>query len=266
MMFEPMDSPTSDSGPCAGNALVRKLSSLALLSQADLAALALASVHSRWEPAHKDLVYEDCAPSGALVLLEGFACRYRRMADGGRQILSFLLPGDLCDFDRTLPGGSDHAIGALSACNVAWISSANYSELLTSHLAVAAALETAKLMEEAIMRDWLVSLGRRRAPERLARLLCELLDRLQAVGLASANSCDLPLTQIDFGDALGLSPVHISRSLQGLRLAGLLEIVARRLHVVDLPRLHALCEFSSVRARLGNASALEIPAVAFGAA
>ncbi len=117
------------------------------------------------------------------------------------------------------------------------------------------------------MRDWLVSLGRRRAQERLARLFCELLDRLQAVGLAGVDSCDLPLTQVDFADAMGLTTVHINRSLQGLKSEGLVEIVARRLQVLDLPRLHAYCEFSPMRARLGNATAPELSAAAaFGAA
>lgn len=266
MMLERVNSPTSDFGRTVGNAFVRKLSSLALLSQMDLAALAGVCAHSRWEPARKDLVHEDLAPSGALVLLEGFACRYRRLSDGGRQILSFLLPGDLCDLDHNLPSGRDYAIGTLSVCNVAWISSTNYSELLSSHSTVAAALRTAKLLEEAILRDWLVGLGRRHAPERLARLLCELLERAQAVGLASADRCHLPIMQVDFGDATGLSTVHISRSLQALRLAGLLEIVARRLHVIDLPRLHAFCEFSPMRARLGDGFAVEASAITWGAA
>lgn len=248
------------------NAFLRNISGLAFLSERDRAAIAQVSAPMRSLPAHADLVRRDDVPERALILLEGFACRYRYLSDGRRQILAFLLPGDLVDLDCALLGRMDHAIGASTACKIAWVSHEAYERLLSEHPQIASALRLAKLAEEAISRDWLVGLGRRSAAERLAYLFSEFLDRLQAVSLADENSCDLPITQVELSDAAGLSTVHVSRSLQALRSAGLVQVASRRLQVEDLPRLHAFCEFTPRQKTFIKPPAIEFAAATLGVA
>ncbi|MGH1570645.1 Crp/Fnr family transcriptional regulator [Methylobacterium sp. P31] len=135
----------------------------------------------------------------------------------------------------------DHAVGTLAPCRVARIGPEMIELLLERPLV--AALRMSRLVEAAIAREWLMSIGRRSAPERLAHLFCELLVRLQAVGLLSDDGYALPVTQTDLADTTGLTSVHVNRSLQDMRRDGLIELRKRRLRILDLPRLRALAEF-----------------------
>ena len=95
------------------------------------------------------------------------------------------------------------------------------------------------LVLEGAMREWLVNLGTRRAPSRVAHLICGLLVRLRAVGLADFDSFDFPLTQVDLADTLGMSTVHMNRSLQDLRSAQLIELCRNRLTIPNSAKLEA---------------------------
>jgi CRP-like cAMP-binding protein len=117
------------------------------------------------------------------------------------------------------------------------------ADILENYPAVARALRMGTLVDEATLREWLLNVGCRSALERIAHLFCELLLRLRAVGLASENSYELPLTQADLGDTTGLSNVHVNRTLQELRRQGLIELRGRRLTILNLPRLRAIAEF-----------------------
>ncbi|GEP07912.1 Crp/Fnr family transcriptional regulator [Methylobacterium oxalidis] len=225
------------------NPLIRKLDSLASLSDADRAVLETISADTRSVPAHTDLIREGDAPNGVYLILEGMACRYKRRSRGARQIMAYLIPGDFCDLDVAMLKEMDHAIGTLSACEVVQIPLDTIQELLRSHPTITHALRLATLVDEATLREWLVNVGRRSADERIAHLLCELLLRLQAVGCASSDAYAFPLTQVDLADTTGLSSVHVNRSLASLRERGLIEISDQHLRILDLQRLQALAEF-----------------------
>src|SRR3954454_2479551 len=98
-------------------------------------------------------------------------------------------------------------------------------------------------IDAAIQREWTLSLGGRTGIARMAHLLCELNDRLSLVGLVQNNSFEFPLTQVEFGECLGLTSVHVNRTLQELRRMGVLELQNRRISVFDLPALKAIAEF-----------------------
>lgn len=100
-----------------------------------------------------------------------------------------------------------------------------------------------------------MSIGRRSAPERLAHLFCELLVRLQAVGLVGEDGYAMPVTQIDLADTTGLTSVHVNRSLQDMRKEGLIDLRKRRLRILDLPRLRTLAEFDPADLHLAARSA-----------
>ena len=217
--------------------------------------LTVLDLGARTLPSGTDLIREGDRPEGLFVLLDGFACRYKLRENGARQIMSFLLPGDLCDLDGSLLQRMDHGIGTLSTCSVGRLPPEQVREL-QRHPSFGRTLRMAALTEEAIQREWIVNIGRRSAVERLAHLLCELLVRLRAVGLASGNSFDLPITQIDLADTTGMTSVHVNRSLGELRRLGLIERKGKRLTILDLPRLMDVAEFQADYLHLAQQAAV----------
>ncbi|HEV7439927.1 MAG TPA: Crp/Fnr family transcriptional regulator [Methylobacterium sp.] len=227
------------------NPLIRKLEGFGGLSEADRAVLERLSADVRTVDPHVDLIREGEVPDEAVLMVDGFAGRYKLRQTGSRQIMNYLLPGDLCDVDAPYLGRMDHAVGTLSTAAVVRIPRGILGEVIQQHPAIARALRLAKLAEEATAREWLVNLGTRSALERLAHLFCEVLARLEAVGLARQDSCRLPISQIDLADTLGLSNVHVNRVLQELRRQGLLEFHGRNLKILDLGRVRDIAEFST---------------------
>lgn len=236
---------TSCQKASGGNPLIRKLESLTPLSAEDRSLLEQITSRVRSVRARTDLVREGDPPQGVFLIMEGVACRYKLRAQGARQIMAYLLPGDFCDLDVALLTEMDHTIGTLSACQVVQISAETIQDLLINHPTIARALRLTTLVDEATLREWLVNVGRRSAEERVAHLLCELLLRLAAVGRTSEDGYDLPLTQVDLADMTGLTSVHVNRTLKVLREAKLIETTGRRLRILDLPRLQALAEFKA---------------------
>ena len=228
-----------------GNPLIRKLEGFTTLSDADRAVLARISAEPRHVGPRFDLVREGDAPEGVFLVMNGMAVRHKLRATGARQIMAYLVPGDMCDLDVALLSEMDHTISTVSACEVVRLTPDTVADLLANHPQIARGLRKAQLVDEATLREWLVNVGRRFAMERIAHLFCELLLRFQAVGLASDDSCDLPVTQVDLADTTGLTPIHVNRSLKELRQKGLIELRNKRLKILDLPRLRALAEFRS---------------------
>ena len=238
------------------NPLVRKLESFTTLSDADQALLERISAETRMVMPHTDLVREGDKPDGVFLVMEGMACRHKhQVGSTARQITAYLLPGDLCDLDVALLNRMDHTITTLSACRVARIVPETIANILQHHPQIARALRMSTLVDEATLREWLVNVGCRSAIERIAHLFCELLVRLQAVGLVSENNYALPLTQADLADTTGLSTVHVNRSLQELRRQGLIELKNRHLKILNLPRLRAVGEFKADYLHLGDRAA-----------
>ncbi|WP_244472665.1 Crp/Fnr family transcriptional regulator [Methylobacterium sp. Leaf89] len=104
-------------------------------------------------------------------------------------------------------------------------------------------LRRANLVDDAILREWIVNLGSRSAIERIAHLFLELLMRLRAVGLARGDGYDLPVSQLDLADATGLASVHVNRTLQDLKRQGLIELRSRILTIRNVQRLTSLAGF-----------------------
>ena len=216
-----------DQTTASGNPFVRKLEGFTTLSPADRARLEAISAGARIVPPGTDLVREGDAPDGVVLVMDGFASRHKHRANGARQIMAYLIPGDLGDIDAAHLDRMDHTITTLSACKVVRVAPDSVAELMAQP-AIARGLRKSTLVDAATLREWLVNIGCRSAQERIAHLLCELLVRLQAVGLASENSYELPITQIDLADTTGLSNVHVNRSLQALRRQKLLELKSKR--------------------------------------
>ena len=225
------------------NVLTRKLESFAPLPEADKLLLDEVVREAQEVGPREDLIREGDAPTHVNLILEGFACRYKVLADGTRQIMAYLVPGDFCDLHVFILKQMDHTIATLSRCTVVKIPRARILEL-TERPAIARAFWWAALVDEATLREWLVNVGARPAEQRVAHLLCELLVRLRVVGLADGGQYELPLTQQELGDTTGLSNVHVNRVLQHLRREGLITLKDKKLVILDVERLEAFSGFT----------------------
>ena len=225
------------------NAFIRKVRTYATLTSEDEALLLAASADSRRIPARRDLIREGDKPGPVYVMLEGWACRYKLLPDGGRQITAFLIPGDFCDMHVAVLEQMDHSIATLTAARVAMIPRSQMEEIIDSRPMITQAFWRTQLVDEGVLRAWIVSMGRRDAAERVAHLMCELFLRLSVVGLAEETTCALPLTQIVIADALGLTPVHVNRVLRSLRETGAMEIDRGQLIIKDTARLVQIAGF-----------------------
>ncbi|TNC05410.1 Crp/Fnr family transcriptional regulator [Methylobacterium terricola] len=240
---EPIRIPVPQLNQHHRHVLIRKLDRLIPLAEIDASALANLSVGMRQVGPRTDLLHEGDTPDEVILMLDGFAARCKFQPTGKRQILAHLLPGDLCEPDAGYLSRLDFSVCTLSACMVAFISRRALASTLERYPATAHALRLVKLQEEAISREWLVNVGCRSALERMAHLLCELLVRLQAVGFATRDGYGLPITQQDLGDTLGLSNVHVNRTLKVMRDQNLVEWRGRQLKILDLSRLQVIAAF-----------------------
>ena len=168
--------------------------------------------------ARQDLISEGDAPDHVHVVLKGFACRYKLLADGGRQIMAWLVPGDFCDLQVSILGEMDHSIATLTPSTIGFVPRDRLSALAANSPGLTRALWWATLVDESVLGEWLVSMGRRPAAQRIAHMFCEVHRRLEAVGLAPNATFDFPLSQADLADSAGLSAVHVNRVVQQLSL------------------------------------------------
>jgi CRP-like cAMP-binding protein len=155
------------------------------------------------------------------------------MPEGKRQILSFHIPGDMYDAQSFLLDTMDHCVGTITPARVAVISHSKILELTENFPRIARAIWKETLVNAAIFRQWIASVGRRSAYQRIAHLMCELYVKNQAVARVADNQIEWPITQGEMADALGLSLVHVNRTLQELRSADLIRLKAGTLAVLD---------------------------------
>lgn len=225
--------------------LVRKLEAFAPLMPHDAAAIvSLAESRISQCDAGEDIISEGEDPKTIYLVLEGWACRYKTLEDGRRQLLALFIPGDLCDLHVYILSKMDHSIAAITPLKIARIAPGELAELADKHPRVMRALWWESLVTAAIQREWLVSAGQRSAIESLAHLCCEVYMRLQLVGLAERGACAFPLTQANIADALGLTQPHVSRVVRELAATGTATLHRRRLTVHDRAGLQQLAGFN----------------------
>ncbi|MET0598910.1 MAG: Crp/Fnr family transcriptional regulator [Mesorhizobium sp.] len=233
------------------NSLAQKLQSFEKLSEADLAVLENVIAKTRQVDARQDLIEEGDVPTDVLLVLEGFACRYKLLANGRRHIFSYMIAGDFCDLHGFIFRTMDHSVATLTTCTVVDIPRRTVLDLTEHHPRIARGLMWSTLVDQAVLREWLVNMGQRSAVEATAHLLCEMLMRLEIVGLVSNGHYQLPLTQTDLADTLGISIVHTNRSLKALREAGLVEMIDKAVYIPNIEKLKAFSGFTANYLHIG---------------
>lgn len=226
------------------NALVRKLEQRDRLSEREKQALENAISRLRDFETDEDILREGDRPTESSLLLEGFAARYKILSNGRRQISAIHVSGDFVDLHSFLIKTMDHGVLALTRCRFAMVPHATLQTITEEYPHLTRLLWLSTLIDGAIHREWLTAMGRLSASANMAHFICELFLRLKMVGRADGNTIQLPLTQAELGDALGLSTVHVNRVLQELRRDGLIKWQGDSLTILDWNRLAMVGEFT----------------------
>ena len=227
------------------NAFADRLLGHGPLSTDEVAMLTAACRNVREMGPGLHLIREGDCPDPVFVMLEGWACQYKIVPDGGRQIMGFMLPGDFCDIHIAVLEAMDHSVVTLSKAKVALIPQSQMEALVQVRPAITRAFWWANLVDHGVLRAWIVSMGRRKSEERIAHLMCELYIRMRNIGLATDNKCEMPLTQIVLADAVGLTPVHVNRVLQKLRAAEVMDLRSGSLTILDPAKLARIAGFDN---------------------
>jgi CRP-like cAMP-binding protein len=180
------------------------------------------------------------------LLLRGFAFRQKSLRNGARQIISIHIPSEFVDLQNGLLGMADHNVQSLNGSEAAIVPSDAVIEITERHPAIRVAMWIDTMIDASIFREWVVNVERRDARARIAHLLCELVLRLENIGIGDSGRYDFPLTQEQLADATGLTAVHTNRVLQQLRKDGLVQLTARSLTVLDWDRLCEVGEFDEL--------------------
>jgi CRP-like cAMP-binding protein len=208
----------------------------------DKAAIEREMLSSRRYAPREILIREGSPVDRIFVMVEGFACRFKLLADGRRQITALMLPGDLCDTRSFLLPQLDHTVAAISPVEVVVLSAEAVGRLEATR-GLAQALARNSMVHQSISREWMLNIGHRTSFERLTHLLCELFERLSAVRLTRGLSCDIPLTQTEIADALAISSVHVNRTLMEIRRTGLATFQSKHLTIHDYANLRHAANF-----------------------
>jgi CRP-like cAMP-binding protein len=231
--------------PLAAHPLVRKIENITRFELSDVERTTLAALPMQVAnfEAHQDIACEHDRPSRSFAVLSGIVATYKTTRTGGRQTLAYHLAGDMPDFQSLHLEVLDFNLAAATPCRVGFVRHDALRRLFKAHPRLSDVFWRATLIEAAIMREWMLNNGRREAYARMAHLFCELITRLDAVGLAPDRSCALHLTQSELADALGITSVHVNRVLRDLKTAGLITFRGRCLTVHDWEGLTAAAEF-----------------------
>jgi CRP-like cAMP-binding protein len=223
--------------------LIRKLESIAPLSDDERQCLLSLPLAIRKFDADQDIVREGDRPSECCLIVEGFACRYGLTAEGKRQIMSFHITGDIPDLQSIHLSVMDHSLMTITPTTLGFTPHQSVRQLVRQCPRIGDIFWRDTLIDAAVFRKWMMGIGRKSAYARIAHLLCEVLLRMKAVGLTHDYTCELPLTQAEIGDSLGLSNVHVNRSLQELRGDSLITLRGHLLTVHDWNGLKHAAQF-----------------------
>lgn len=194
-------------------------------------------------PAHKTLVRENVQVSESILILDGWLARTKDDPRGVRQVLEVNMAGDFADLHGYTLKHLDHSLVTLSPCVIATATHASLERLFREEPELAKLYWFSTNLDAAIQREWTYSLARRSAEARMANLFCELFLRMDIAGRIENNGFSFPLSQAQLGECLGLTTVHVNRTLQILRRKELIEFDGKRLVILNAAEVRKVAEF-----------------------
>jgi CRP-like cAMP-binding protein len=224
--------------------LVRKLEQHVPLEEQDRRRIIDLPYRLRTAEPSSYLVREGDSPEACAVLVSGFAFRQKLTGDGARQIVALHIPGDAVDFQHLFLDVADHNVQTLTRAEIAWIPRESLLDLARSNARIGYAILVWTLIEASIFREWILNVGRRDSRTRMAHVLCEFAIRLEAQQIADEYHYELPMTQEQLADVLGLTPVHVNRTLQNLEADQLITRSRRQVTIPDWKKLRDVGDFN----------------------
>ena len=233
--------------------MVRKLGYWTTLDEADQAALLALPYKLKTFDALDYMVREGDRPSHSCIVVSGYCFRQKLVADGARQIVSIHMRGDLVDLQNAVLRVADHNVQALVRCEVALVPHEAIRQLAFDRPNVGLAMWYDTLVDGSIFREWIANIGRRDARTRTAHLFCELALRLKVAGLGRQTDYEMPMTQEQLADTLGLTAVHVNRTIKLLESEGLIgRATSRAITIGDGKKLADAGDFDSGYLHLGE--------------
>lgn len=224
--------------------VVDRWSRFASLSDEDRRAIGALPVTERTFERESYLIREGQPTTHCTLLRSGFAYRHKLVRNGARQIISIHIPGEFVDLQNAMFEIADHNVQCLTRVEVLLIRKQALNDIIADRPNVRRVLWLDTLIDASIFREWVVNVGRRNARARIAHLLCELILRIRQTEDILQTSWDIPLTQEQMADAVGLTPVHTNRTLKSLREDGVITFEQRKLRVIDWDKLVKVGEFN----------------------
>ncbi|WKA25894.1 Crp/Fnr family transcriptional regulator [Bradyrhizobium roseum] len=224
-------------------ALFRRLKTVTGLDEADIAAIRALPINVRhWEPG-RTIAADGSRPSECVLVIEGFCVRAKTTVTGQRQILSIHIPGEIPDLQSLHLHRMDHDLVAMVPSTLGFIAHTSLRAMTRANPNLAEVFWRDTLIDAAIFREWIVNVGQRPAASRLAHTVVELRQRLAVIGREAGDTFDMPLTQEQISEALGITPVHANRIIRQLRDDGIVDISRGRVTVLDEAKLAELAQF-----------------------
>jgi CRP-like cAMP-binding protein len=223
--------------------LVSKLKQWRLLSLEDEAAIVSLPFRVISLRPQEYIVREGDRPQTSCLMLSGFSVRQKVAGNGGRQVFAIHMRGDVADLQNSLLGRADHNLQAITHVEAALIPVQAIQELAFARPEVGRAMWHETLVEGSIFREWTLNVGRRDARSRMAHLLCEFALRFEAAGLSQQQDFELPMSQEQLADSLGLTAVHTNRMLMVLADEGLIARDNRAVRILDWSGLKDVGDF-----------------------
>ncbi len=224
--------------------MVRGLERLAPLAAAEREALLSLPFNLRTVRPGSNLVQDGDRPDHCCLLVTGFAYRHKITGQGARQIISIHMPSEFVDLQNIFLNVSDHGVQTLTESEVAFIPRTVLCDLAMANPAIGRVLWIQTLIDASVFREWVVNVGRRDSRARVAHILCEFSLWLEAKGLASGHRYELPMTQEQLADAVGLTSVHVNRVLKQLGDECLISRDKRSIVIEDWNRLSDVGDFT----------------------
>lgn len=225
-------------------AIIRRLDRLAPLTDGECDAIRALPHHVRSCAPGQYLVRDGDRPDSCCLLLRGFAYRHKITGEGARQIISIHMPTEFVDLQNIFLEVSDHSVQCLTSAEIAFIPRPALRDLCMANPGIARALWMETLIDASIFREWVVNVGRRDSRARISHLLCEFSMRLEAAGMAREHCYELPMTQEQIADTVGLTPVHVNRVLRQLGEEGLISRDRRSIRILDWRRMQEAGDFN----------------------
>ena len=223
--------------------LVRRMRTTSGLSDEELSVIRDLPILVKTFPPEQHIVRDGDRPDNCCLIVKGFGLRSKTTTSGQRQILSLHVPGDVPDLQSLHLQVMDHDLVTLTESTLGFISHVALRKLHRERPDIAELFWRDTLIDAAMFREWIVNIGQRPAPSRLAHIIAELRQRLLTIGLTDGRSFDMPLTQEQIGEALGITAVHANRVIKQLRQDGIVELQRGRVTVLDERKLLELADF-----------------------